>query len=178
MAKEKRKNTAVPIGKLVKEISENMTVIVPDPPTIWQDNVVNDPYSRYRMQGYNSIAMNNCLHIKPITFRETKTKSGIIIPDSVAGNNKNYAPIGRVMSISPNLLSDHDNTYPDFRALNIKPGDLVYFNHLSGEGIRLHYKGKQTEIYSIFAINVFGVFEGNINEDEDDIDTSKNVFEE
>jgi co-chaperonin GroES (HSP10) len=63
------------------------------------------------------------------------TSQGILIVDT--GGKDNSSRVAKIVAISPDLLNK--NKHPDFF---YKIGDLVYFNHLSGNYLRLRVPGR------------------------------------
>ena len=72
------------------------------------------------------------LHDRVIVKRlenETKTASGIVIPDSAAEKPDQ----GEVISVGPGKRNDKG----DFVALNVKAGDRVLFGKYSGQTVKV-----------------------------------------
>jgi len=69
---------------------------------------------------------------------ESKTKSGIIIPDSVAGSEKKKSPIATVVAVSPYLLGEWAKGGFTEKTSPLKVGDTVMFSNAGVDELKLN----------------------------------------
>lgn len=68
--------------------------------------------------------------IKPFSENDVKTKSGIIIPDTVS---KEKSEQGEIMAVGPGKRDENGKIVP----MNLKIGDKVMFSKYSGDEIKI-----------------------------------------
>ena len=91
------------------------------------------------------------LHDRVVVKRveeETKTKGGIIIPDTA----KEKPQEGEVVSVGPGTLNDKG----ELRALDVKAGDRILFGKWSGTEVKLDGE----ELLIMKESDIMGVLEG------------------